>query len=433
MSDFNNLTLAELLSMADSAPAGAVGVPSDQLGVFVRFTGKQAIPSGLTEATAPTAFTELTDVPDTTIADAGKVWAVNEAGDGFELITVVGGGGSSTFEGLSDTPDPVLADADKFWGVNDAGDGYELRAAPPRTFLALSDTPNSLAVGDANKVWQVNAEGDAMLLRTLPTAPSRLVDLSDTEAGASEGEGYVYRLEGLGPGSNGFVLESFLKTDLTVSPYIANRALFSNGSAYVDVSAAPVPPGTQGGQLPYWNSSSNSFQFLSKGNATDVISGTSGTGAPAYTPFQTLLDAANVPDNSLSQADQTLTASRQVVVGSNILTLAAGIEASVAVDGVAKRVSLNARVGSDGATMRMDSSGLQLQMLGTGKVQLWNSNLGVPAYEPGLEGQAMISKTSGGPIWGWPKMVTQSTNGTVFELTVDDEGTVIANPNPTLA
>lgn len=365
------------------------------------------------------SFFGLDDTPSSvTPADGGKVWRVNLAGTGMEL-------------GIPDT-------AFRPRGAWDASPGTAPSATPEEGdfyTVSVAGTFNSVAYGTDDAIYYASGQWFKIEGGQGAVGTSTVTGADDTLPGPPLfGQGLVWMEDGLSVGNDGFIYQDFVRTALTSNAYLVNRLLVSDGTNYVDVEGVPAPIGSSEGQLGWWDTENGRWSLLNRGGDMDVLTGAV-SGSPVYKSFQTLLNASTVPDNSLAQQNQAVLSDRQVSLNGFTLDVFAapgvGRRTSILWDTGNDSLVMGAQNGLDATSIRLTPTGTELRFVGDADLKLWDTtaNGGTGVYQSGSEGQAVVSQGPGvEPHWSWPRMVTQSPDGTYWELTVDDEGTVNAGP-----
>ena len=144
-------------SVAEMPPA--LGTALQVLRVDAAGTGLEFVAPG--SVGGVDAFTDLSDVPSDYSGDAGKLVAVNGAGDGLEFVPVPGMG---DFQDLGDVPAAYTGHGGKLVAVTDLEDGLEFidpAAAGAESLDELSDV--ALGTPDAGDVLKFNGSEWAAL------------------------------------------------------------------------------------------------------------------------------------------------------------------------------------------------------------------------------------------------------------------------------
>lgn len=256
---------------------------------------------------------------------------------------------------------------------------------------------------------------------------STLVGLLDTAESPTEGQGYVYRSDGLGAGLPGFALEDFVKASVT--SYATGRILLSNGTEMVDVPHFPMPEGTQVGELAFWNVPTG-WTLLPPGAEDDIlVAGVAGSG-PTYKSLSDLFTSTGFSGDNLATANQTLPEDRGVLVGGNALSIGRDTFVNLSVDGGTDTITLISRDDGVGASLSTYSKyGVDHRFLTAGRLRYWDE--GLAAYSTGEPGMSPVSGGAAAPPkWGWPTVRMTSGDGTVWELSVNNSGALVTTADP---
>lgn len=410
------------------------------------------------------SFSDLLDTPGT-LGQAGQMLRVNNERTGLEYFTLIVGA-------------PSLSQNHIFVG-NAQGQAASIPAGPEGSFFTVNNGVPSWSVLDgifkARGAWDASTgnaptespvAGDYYTVSTAGnfggifygtddaiyyaegawhkveggqglTANNSLIGADDTEATApAAGQGYVWDPTGnpqVGvAGSGAFVLQDFVRAEIEPSTgYNAGRVLEADGDQFISVDKIAMPRLPLLGSL-WVQDPVNGPQALPPSTTTSVLVGNSLTGKPEYKEFQTLLNAASIPNYSLAAQNQILTTNRSVLIGANLLTMATvGNYAALALDGANRRVilsstsTLNAVTKIEVAGSRIDmdfqnGSVLRLPVPGSGLIA-------------GFTGQALVSKGDiVSPTWDFPRCVLTSPNGKKWQVYVDNDGSLVTvELNPT--